>query len=84
MGHQGGSLRSFGGSDGGPWGWRCVFGPPGTWMRLDDTEIWVTEQILGHHDMILTTLKTDKGNRLFWVCFQLFVCYEGAPGVGDA
>ena len=36
--------------------------PLGSWMRLDDTEVWEVEQILGHHDMILTSFKRNRVN----------------------
>ena len=35
MGHFGGCIRSFGGSDWGPWGRGCLIEPPGTCMRLE-------------------------------------------------
>jgi len=43
--------------------------PPGTWMRLDDTEIWAMEQILGHLGRILTTFERGRGNGSFEVLF---------------
>ena len=62
-----GFFRSFDGSDWGPRGRGCLIEPPGTCMRLDDTEIWAMEQILGHHDTILTTFERGRGNGSFWV-----------------
>ena len=83
--HFEGCFWLFWGSDGGPWGHRCVVRPPWMCRRWDGVANWVRVKIKGCCNMILITVKICHGKRVYvGSVFGYFGALMGACGVTDA